>query len=110
MIRSQNDTNIDAQKAEEVVLEDSRLADAVLIFHEKDLILGVTVKTFSRFHKQKIEKELQGKLEEAYPDLDVTVSADRKIIQEAAKLLGEKEDEKLRKKIKKLKSLLEEET
>ena len=35
------------------------LTGAVTVFHENDLIAGVSVETFSRFHKEKIEKELK---------------------------------------------------
>ena len=52
-------------KAEEVFINDERLTSAVAVFHENDLITGVTLKTFSRFKKEKIEKELKKKLEEA---------------------------------------------
>lgn len=109
-VQIQNDTNVDVMKAEEVFLNDDRLVSAVAVFHEKDIVSGVTVKTFSRFHKKKIEKELKKSLEEDYPEFDVTISADGKIIQETRKLLKQEDTEKLAKKIKKVKSLLEEET
>ena len=109
-VQIQNDTNVDVMKAEEVFLNDDRLVSAVAVFHEKDIVSGVTVKTFSRFHKKKIEKELKKSLEEDYPEFDVTISADGKIIQETRKLLKQEDTEKLAKKIKKVKTLLEEET
>lgn len=110
VVQIQNDTNADDKKVEEVILNDKRLASAVAIFHDKELISGVTVKTFSRFRKQKIEKEVKKDLEEIYPEFDVTVSADNKIIKETTKLLNEEDKEKINKKVKKIKSLLEEET
>ena len=97
-------------KAEEVFLNDDRLVSAVAVFNEKNIVSGVTVKTFSRFNKKKIEKDIKKSLEEDYPEFDVTVSADGKIIQETKKLLKQEDKEKLAKKIKKVKSLLEEET
>lgn len=112
-IRIQNETTADIGKAEEVFKDDDRLANAVAIFHEKEIIAGVTVKTFSRFHKNKIEEELTKKIEELYKDFDVTVSADGKFIYETTKMMNEEgkdKDEKLAKRIKKLKSLSEEET
>lgn len=109
-IHIQNDAGADLKKAEEIFVEDERLKSVVAVFHGEDLVSGVTVKTFSRFHKEKIEKELKKKLESHYPEAKITVSADNKIIQETAKLLNEKDKEKLNKKLKKIKSLLEEET
>ena len=109
-IHIQNETNADIEKAEEVFENDERLASVVAIFNEKEIIAGVTVKTFSRFHKKKIEEELTKKIEELYEDFDVTVSADGKFIQETAKMKDSEDQDKLAKKIKKLKSLSEEET
>lgn len=109
-VQIQNDTNADVMKAEEVFLNDDRLVSAVAVFNEKNIVSGVTVKTFSRFNKKKIEKDIKKSLEEDYPEFDVTVSADGKIIQETKKLLKQEDKEKLAKKIKKVKSLLEEET
>ena len=109
-IHIQNETNADIEKAEEVFENDARLASVVAIFHEKELISGVTVKTFSRFHKKKIEEELTKKLEEDYKEFNVTVSADGKFIHETTKMMSLEEKDKLAEKIKKLKSLSEEET
>lgn len=109
-VHIQNDTNEDIEKAEQVFENDDRLISAIAIFHEKEILSGVTVKTFSRFNKAKIEKELTKKLEKIYEDFEVTVSADSKIIQETNKLMELKEKEKLLKKIKELKKLSEEET
>lgn len=110
-IRIQNETTADIGKAEEVFKDDDRLANAVAIFHEKEIIAGVTVKTFSRFHKKKIEEELTKRIEELYKDFDVTVSADGKFIYETTKMMNDEDKGgKLAKRIKKLKSLSEEET
>ena len=109
-VHIQNDTNEDIKKAEQVFKDDDRLISAIAIFHEKEILSGVTVKTFSRFNKAKIEEELTKKLEKIYEDFEVTVSADSKIIQETNKLMELKEKDKLPKKIKELKALSEEET
>ena len=108
--RIDNHSDEDAAKAEEVFKSDERLTSAVTVFHENDVIAGVTLKTFSRFKKEKIEKELKGKLEKLYPDLDVTVSADSKIWMETKKLMILESEKKKGKKIKELKSLIKEET
>jgi hypothetical protein len=108
--RINNDSSEDHAKAEEVFKNDKRLTSAVTVFHEKDLMTGVTLKTFSRFKKKKIEKELKKKLERIYPEMDVTVSADSKIWMETNKLIDSDNKKDMGKKIKKLKSLIKEET
>ncbi|KXH79797.1 YhcN/YlaJ family sporulation lipoprotein [Sporosarcina sp. HYO08] len=107
-IRIHNDS-ADASKAEEILKKDQRLTSAVILFHEKDLLVGIDVDTFSRFHKKKIEKEIKKKLEKSYPDLTVTVSADRKMTIVLDKLIRKNEKD-MGKKIDQLKSLLKEET
>ncbi len=109
-IRIHNDSTEDVAKAEEVFVNDKRLTSAATVFHENDLITGVTLKTFSRFNKGKIEKELKKKLKKLYPELDVTVSADMKIWLETNKLIDLDSEKDIGKKIKELKMLLKEET
>ena len=108
--RIDNNSSEDHAKAEEVLINDKRLTSAVTVFHENDLLTGVTLKTFSRFKKEKIEKELKKKLEKSYPELDITVSADSKIWMETNKLIESDDKKDQGKKIKELKSLIKEET
>jgi hypothetical protein len=108
--RIDNSTSEDTAKAEEVLMNDERLTSAATVFHENDLIMGVTLTTFSRFKKEKIEKELKEKLEKLYPDLEITFSADGKIWIEMNKLIDQGAKKDVSKKIEKLKSLIKEET
>jgi hypothetical protein len=108
--RFDNNSSENHAKAEEVLKKDKRLISAVTVIHESDLITGVSLKTFSRFKKDKIEKELTKKLESIYPDLEVTVSADGKIWMETNKLIDLDDDKDKGKRIEKLKSLIKEET
>ncbi|WP_186669319.1 hypothetical protein [Sporosarcina sp. BP05] len=108
--RIDNNSSENQAKAEEVLKNDKRLTSAVTTFHENNLLTAVTLKTFSRFKKVKIEKELKEKLENGYPELDVTVSADSKIWMEMNKLIDLKDNKDKGKKIEKLKSLIKEET
>jgi hypothetical protein len=111
-IRIYNDSSEDPAKAEEIFKKDKDLTAVATVFHDNDLLTGVSLKTFSRFKKGKIEKNLKKKLEKKYPDLDITVSADGKIWLETNKLINsnhEKEKD-IGKKIDKLKLLLKEET
>ncbi|MER2088540.1 MAG: hypothetical protein ABS920_02300 [Sporosarcina sp.] len=108
--RIDNSSSEDTTKAEEVFNNDKRLTSAVTVFHENDVIAGITLTTFSRFKKEKIEKELKKKLEDYYPDMDITVSADSKIRMETDKLIHLDNKKNMSKKIDKLKSLIKEET
>lgn len=108
-IRIYNDSDVDISKAEELFENDDRLMSVTALFHESDLLTGVRVETFSRFRKKKIEKELKKELEKLYPDLDITVSADSKILYETTKVI-ESNKKDVGKKIDDLKSLLKEET
>lgn len=104
-----NDSTADSQPAENVFIEDKRLVSVATIIHENKLVAGVTVKTFSRFHKKKIEEELKKQLEEVYPDFEVTVSADNKIVHKTAKIIQNNDKEQLDDQLKKIVSLLKEE-
>ncbi|WP_415579206.1 hypothetical protein [Filibacter tadaridae] len=106
----QNYSAMDEQEVKDVLASDDRLASAVVLFFEEELIVGVRAKTFSRFHKTKIEKDIKKQLKEKYPDLTITVSADSKIKMETKKLIVKEDQEKLDIGIKKIKSLLKEET
>jgi len=109
-IRILNATDEDSTQAEELFKKDERLKSVSAMFHEEQLLTGVRVDTFSRFRKGKIEKDLKKKLEKLYPDLDITVSADSKILYETTKLMNDSDNKDVGKKIDDLKSLLKEET
>ncbi|MCZ2258977.1 hypothetical protein [Sporosarcina sp. G11-34] len=108
--RIHNSTDEEEKNAEGIFMDDNRLTDVVAIFNKKDLIAGVSVKTFQRFKKAKIEKELKDDLEKVYPELDIVVSADSKIVMEIKKILEMKDKKDIGEKVKKLKSLVKEET
>ena len=105
-----NDSEADSQQAEKILAEDQRLVSATAIIHQKKLVSGMTVRTFSRFHKKKIEKELKQQLERAYPDFEVTVSADNKIVHKTTEIIQNTDKEQLDEQLKKIVSLLKEET
>ncbi len=106
----ENHTNEETSEAEELLREDDRIKGVAALFHEDHLLVGIRVKTFSRFNKRKIADEMEEKLKEAYPDLTVFVSADSKILTETNKLILKNDEKGLKKKIDKLISLAEEET
>lgn len=105
-----NDSTVESLPAEKVFEADERLVSTATIIHHNELVSGVTVKTFSRFHKEKIEDELKKKLEEVYPEFEITVSADNKIVHQTVKIIQDKDKKELDEQLKKIVSLLKEET
>ena len=106
----ENHTDEETSEAEELLREDDRIKGVAALFHDDHLLVGIRVKTFSRFNKRKIADEMEKKLKKAYPDLTVFVSADSKILTETNKLILKKDEKGLKKKIDKLITLAEEET
>lgn len=109
-IHISNNADMDEKKGERLIEDDDRIRNATMVFHEDYIFAGITVGTFSRFKKEKIEKELKKKLEKEYKEAEVLVSADHKFVMETNKLAQMTEDDELSKEIEKLKSLSEEET
>lgn len=105
-----NRTDEDAGEAEELLKDDDRVKGVAALFFDDHLLVGIRVKTFSRFNKRDIASEIEKKLKEKYPDLAVFVSADSKILNETNKLILKKDDKGVKKQIHQLISLAEEET
>jgi len=63
--------------------------DVAIIKGKEKTLVAYKVKHLQRFRMKAIEKEVNAKLEEKYPDEDFTVSSDYKIFLEAVRL-GEK--------------------
>ncbi|QTD41237.1 hypothetical protein [Sporosarcina sp. Te-1] len=108
--RFQNESDEAAAQAESIIRKDKRIKSAAVVFHDENLLAGIRVETFSRYKKKKIASELKKKLEEEYPDMKVTVSADSKILYETNKLIDNGKKDELGKDIDQLKLLLKEET
>ena len=105
-----NTTDVDGQKAEKLLKEDQRIKNAVVLIHDDRLIAGLRVNTFERFKKRKIAKELSKELEKMYPEMKITVSADSKVLLETNKLIEKEDEQNYSKKMKKISSLVKEET
>lgn len=105
-----NTTDVDGQKAEMLLKEDHRIKNAVVLIHDDQLIAGLRVNTFERFKKRKIAKELTKELKKMYPEMKVTVSADSKVLLETNKLIEKEDEQNYSKKMKKISSLVKEET
>lgn len=106
----QNNTNEDSTKVEEIVKNSEQISIAVIYLEGDDLVTALRMKTFSRFSKREIGKQIRKELKNAYPDMTVTVSVDNKAIIETKKLLKVDDKQVIGKEIKKLKSLIKEET
>lgn len=106
----ENNTDYQKEQLEKILKADDHVKLAVALIHEKEIIAGIRVNTFSRFQKKKIAAELKKKIEKAYPDLNVTVSADSKVLLETEKLMDKKEKDQYGKKIKEIKSIVKEQT
>lgn len=106
----QNNTNEDSTKVEEIVKNSEQISIAVIYLEGDDLVTALRMKTFSRFSKREIGKQIRKELKNAYPDMTVTVSVDNKAIVETKKLLKVDDKQVIGKEIKKLKSLIKEET
>lgn len=109
-IRMKNNTGEKEAKAEELISTHEDVKKAVILLNDNDLLVALRMKTFSRFNKRKIGKKIEKELKKSYPDMTVTVSVDNKILLETTKIINENIQETNDKKIKKLKSLIKEET
>lgn len=104
-----------ANRATENVSMEEEISDVMAVNSDKELLVAIKVKQFDRFQLKKIEKNIKSDLEKRYPDYSILVSADQKMYFELVKL-----DEKLQKNtlgmknlekdIKKIKSLMKEQS
>lgn len=105
-----NHSNENTNEIEKILREDERLKGANIIMNDDMLVVGVTVTTFSRFHKSKIEKELSKKIESLFPNSELILSADNKIVHNTKKIIHNNNKETLRDDLEKIASLVKEET
>ncbi|MDM5246596.1 MULTISPECIES: hypothetical protein [unclassified Lysinibacillus] len=100
------------EKEVETILKEQDFVDrATVIQYDNSMLVAVQIKPWDKWKKAKLEKKLQKKFDEKYPNKAILVSADYKIYYEANKIKKDKvEDNKLKEKIKELKELSKEET
>ncbi|MFD2443219.1 sporulation protein [Bacillus sp. CGMCC 1.16607] len=97
------------------VMKFNEIYDVAIIKVDKNTIVVYKVKHMYRFRMKAIEKRINKKLENSYPNEKFTVSSDYKIFMEALELKEKTEDpnyskEKAEKKLKKIIDLKEERT
>lgn len=108
--RVENTTDYQDEPLQEILKAEDQVKLAVVLLHEKEIIAGIRVNTFSRFQKKKIAADLKKKIEKAYPELNVIVSADSKVLLETEKLIDKKNKDEYGKKIKEIQSIEKEQT
>lgn len=91
-----NDLDAKGQNLAERVKKDIQALDAIfdvaVIKGKEETLVAYKVKHMKRFGMKKIEKEINKKLEENYPDEDFIVSSDFKIFIEAVELREKMKD------------------
>ena len=98
------------EELEAVLKEEDYVEKTTVIQHGDKMLVTVQIKPWDKWKKAKLEKKLQKKFDELYPDKEVFVSADYKIFYEANKVKKDGlEDEEISDKIKELKKLAKEE-
>lgn len=106
----ENTTTIHTVSLKETLDNDQHVKLAIALLHDKDLLVGIRVNTFSRFQKKKIASTIKRKLEKDYPELEITVSADSKVLLELDKLIKTGEKHKYQQKIENIQSIAKEQT
>lgn len=106
----ENTTTIHTVSLKETLDNDQHVKLAIALLHDKDLLVGIRVNTFSRFQKKKIASTIKRKFEKDYPELEITVSADSKVLLELDKLIKTGEKHKYQQKIENIQSIAKEQT
>lgn len=98
------------EKLEAALKEEDYIDRSTVIQQEDKMLVTVQIKPWDKWKTAKLEKKLQKKFDELYPDTDVTVSADYKIFYEANKVKKEGlKGEEIKDRIKDLQKLAKEE-
>lgn len=99
------------EKDVESILKEDYVDKTTVIQYDDSMLIAVQIKPWEKWRKAKLEKKLQKKFDEKYPNKEVFVSADYKIYYEANKIKKDKvENNILSDKITELIKLAKEET
>jgi Sporulation lipoprotein YhcN/YlaJ (Spore_YhcN_YlaJ) len=104
-----------ANHAKEKMITKDEITDVRSVNTDKELLAAIKVENFNRFRLKKIEKAVKSDLEKMYPNHKVVVSADKKMFWELEKIeqrlqKNNTNKKSLKKDLKKLESLLKEQT
>ena len=98
------------EQLESALKEEEYIDKSTVIQQDDKMLVTVQIKPWNKWSTKKLEKKLQKKFDELYPEKDVTVSADYKIYYEANKVKREGlQDKQITDKIDELKKLAKEE-
>ncbi|MEK5334257.1 YhcN/YlaJ family sporulation lipoprotein [Lysinibacillus sp. FSL W8-0992] len=99
------------EELESLLKEEKFVEKTTVIQYDDKMLVAVQIKPIKKWNKTKLEKKLQKKFDEKYPNKEIFVSADYKIFYEANKIKKDQlEDNKLSEKINELEKLAKEET
>lgn len=104
-----------AERAAKKVLEIDEIKKARAVTTDKTLLMAFDVYHLNRFRIKRIEKEVKADLKKMFPDKNIKVSHDRKIMLEVEKLQqkmeqNELDQKELNKNVKKITKLMKEKT
>ncbi|HZH62941.1 MAG TPA: YhcN/YlaJ family sporulation lipoprotein [Metabacillus sp.] len=111
--QQKKDVNTSAD-VEKLLMDEKEVHNAIAVSTDKKILIAVVINQMERFRIEEIEKRLKKMIEDEYPKHDVDLSTDKKIFLELEKLkrkINEQEDmseKKIKKELKRIKSLSEE--
>jgi len=107
---AQNDAK-EIETLEKILEKEESTSESLSVFFDHQLVVAVQVQPLSKFQKSKIEKRLQKKVEKEFPNHEVLVSSDLKIMWELKDLVKKDPNDKaLKKTLKDIQALAKEET
>ncbi len=98
------------QEIEKKIKEDDAITRANIVSVNDEWLISYEMKPFEKWGKQKHLKSLKKSIEKIDPSQNFIISNDYKLFIESEKLLEEKDDKEIKKRMKELKKLMEEET
>src|SRR5699024_9175140 len=75
-----------ANSAKNILSQHDNITTVKAVSSKKNLVLAFEIDHLKRFNLEKIRKKVQKQMDEEFPDLDVIVSTDKKIILELDRL------------------------
>lgn len=111
-VETYTNTNDDKLQSEiaQLFKDDDQIEHANILLVDNEIFVALQLKPFAKWKKQKIEEKWQKKIEKQFKEKAVLVSTDFKLYWESSKLLEEKSQQKVQKKLEHLKKLAKEET
>ena len=106
----QQDNATIQQKIEQKIKEDEAITRANIISVNDEWLISYEMKPLEKWRKQKHLKALKKSIEEIDSSQKFIISNDYKLFIESEKLLKKQNDEEIKKRMKELKKLMEEET